>query len=121
MGQRRFFMKNRWTQLVLGLALAGGLAACTALTGESAGRNIDDATITAAVKSKLAAEHATTLTSVDVDTVKGTVYLTGNVPDRSTKRRAGDIAYSVGGVDRVVNNLQTRSVAGDAPDVHLGN
>ena len=108
-------MTNRWTQLILGVVLAAGLAACTAMTGESAGRNIDDASITAAVKAKLAAEHATTLTSVDVDTVKGTVYLTGTVPDSATRQRAADIAYKVGGVDRVVNNLQTRHTAADAP------
>ncbi len=108
-------MTNRWTHLVLGLVLAGSLAACTAMTGESAGRNIDDASITAAVKTKLAAEHATTLTSVDVDTVKGTVYLTGTVPDHASKEQAGNVAYRVSGVTRVVNNLQTRSVAADAP------
>ena len=39
-------MTNRWRQLVVGFALAGTLAACTAMTGESAGRNIDDASIT---------------------------------------------------------------------------
>ena len=108
-------MTNRWTQLVLGVALAGGLAACTAMTGESAGRNIDDASITAAVKAKLAAEHATTLTSVDVDTVNGTVYLTGTVPDYASKQEASDIAFRVSGVTHVVNNLQSRSVAADAP------
>ncbi|HSQ04874.1 MAG TPA: BON domain-containing protein [Burkholderiales bacterium] len=108
-------MKNRWTQLILGVVLAGSLVACTAMTGESAGRNIDDANITAAVKAKLAMEHATTLTSIDVDTVKGTVYLTGTVPDFAAKQKAGEIAYNVSGVNRVVNNLQARSAAGDAP------
>lgn len=107
-------MKSRWINLVLGIVLAGSLAACTAMTGESAGRNLDDANITAAVKAKLATEHATTLTSVDVDTVKGIVYLTGIVSDTAAKQRAGEIAYDTGGVHRVVNNLQTRSAA-DAP------
>lgn len=107
-------MNNKWTQLILGVVLAGSLAACTAMTGESAGRNIDDASITAAVKAKLAKEHPTTLTSIDVDTVKGTVYLTGTVPDMAAKQKAEEIAFDVSGVNRVVNNLQTRS-AGDMP------
>ena len=108
-------MINRWRQLVLALALASSMAACTAMTGESAGRNLDDASITAAVKTKLAAEHATTLTSVDVDTIRGVVYLTGTVRDTAAKQHAGEAAEKVSGVTRVVNNLQTRSIAADAP------
>src|SRR5262249_18842955 len=99
---------------VLGIVLATTLAACTAMTGESAGRNVDDAAITTAVKTKLALEHAKTLTSVGVDTVNGTVYLTGTVVDASAKRRATEIAGSVDGVGGVVKNLKTES-AGDLP------
>jgi hyperosmotically inducible protein len=98
--------------------LAVGLAGCAAMTGRSAGRTIDDATISASVKSKLAADAgAKTLTSVDVDTVNGTVYLSGTVPDAATKERAARLAREVDGAQRVVNNLQTRSsMAGDDPD-----
>lgn len=84
------------------------------MTGRSAGRNIDDASITAAVKGKLAADRAASLTSVDVDTVAGTVYLTGTVPTAASKQRATELARQVDGVARVVNNLQAKS-AGDAP------
>ena len=66
------------SMLVLAL-LAAVTAGCTAMTGKSAGENVDDATITASVKTKLAEEKPATLTKVDVDTNKGTVYLTGNV------------------------------------------
>lgn len=96
------------------LALAAFLTACTAMTGETAGRNVDDATITTAVKAKLAGDHPVSLTSVGVETVNGTVYLTGNVRDTADKRRASEIAGSVKGVEKVVNNLHTESAA-DAP------
>jgi osmotically-inducible protein OsmY len=103
------------TLRMLGIvALAFSLAACTKMTGRSAGRNVDDAGITAAVKAKLASEGAVTLTSVDVDTVSGTVYLTGTVLDAAAKQRAGEIARQTDGAVRVVNNLHTRT-AGDAP------
>jgi osmotically-inducible protein OsmY len=80
-------------------------AGCTAMTGKSAGENVDDAKITAQVKTKLAAEKMATLTKVDVDTNKGTVYLTGNVENASVKARATEIARAVSGVHDVVNNL----------------
>jgi osmotically-inducible protein OsmY len=88
--------------LTLLLAVASG---CTSMTGKSAGQNVDDASITTQVKSKLAAEKVATLTKVDVDTNKGTVYLTGNVENAAIKSRATEIARSVSGVREVVNNL----------------
>jgi hyperosmotically inducible protein len=88
--------------LTLLLAVASG---CTSMTGKSAGENVDDASITAQVKSKLAAEKVATLTKVDVDTNKGTVYLTGNVENATVKARATEIARAVSGVREVVNNL----------------
>ena len=62
------------------------------MTGKSAGENVDDASITASVKTKLAAEKPATLTKVDVDTNKGTVYLTGNVETPAIKERATELA-----------------------------
>jgi hyperosmotically inducible protein len=89
--------------LVMLMAVTVG---CTAMTGKSAGQNVDDASITASVKSKLAAEKPATLTKVDVDTNKGTVYLTGNVENATLKERATEIARQVAGVRDVVNNLK---------------
>jgi osmotically-inducible protein OsmY len=80
-------------------------AGCTAMTGKSAGENVEDANITAQVKTKLAAEKLATLTKVDVDTNKGTVYLTGNVENATVKARATEVARSVSGVRDVVNHL----------------
>ncbi|HZL95702.1 MAG TPA: BON domain-containing protein [Vicinamibacterales bacterium] len=91
--------------LTLLVALTAG---CTAMTGKSAGENVDDAKITAQVKSKLAAEKVATLTKVDVDTNKGTVYLTGNVENTVIKTRATEIARAVSGVRDVVNNLSVQ-------------
>ena len=92
---------------ILALAvLMAVTAGCTAMTGKSAGENVDDASITASVKTKLAAEKPATLTKVDVDTNKGTVYLTGNVENPAIKARATELARQVAGVREVVNNLK---------------
>ena len=89
--------------LVMLMAVTAG---CTSMTGKSAGQNVDDASITASVKTKLAAEKPATLTKVDVDTNKGTVYLTGNVESVAIKDRATELARQVAGVREVVNNLK---------------
>jgi osmotically-inducible protein OsmY len=91
------------------LILSLQLSACTSLTGESLGQNVDDTTITTTVKSKLALDKASSLTRIGVDTVKGVVHLTGIVESADVKDRATTIAREVGGVRGVVNNLQVQS------------
>ena len=84
------------------------MAGCRSLTGKSAGTNVDDATITASVKSKLVADKASNLTRVDVDTNHGTVYLNGTVDSAEQKSRAEQLAWQAQGVKSVVNNLQVQ-------------
>jgi osmotically-inducible protein OsmY len=85
------------------LVLAAG---CRSMTGESAGQNIDDATITTEVKAKLSAERASNLTRVSVATADGTVSLTGIVPTVADRARAEEITHQVKGVRSVMNGLQ---------------
>jgi hyperosmotically inducible protein len=98
--------------LVLAVALVG--AGCSSVTGQSFGQEVDDKTITAAVKSKLVVDRAKNLTAVDVDTVNGTVYLKGFVDTPQQKADAETLAKTVGGVKRVVNNLQLQPPAAAA-------
>ncbi len=84
------------------------LAGCQAMTGRTAGQNIDDAAVTASVKSKLVADRISSLTRVDVDTTSGTVYLNGVVESPDQKARVGQLASQVSGVNNVVNDLQVQ-------------
>ena len=88
------------------LVLVAVMAGCRSLTGQSAGTDVDDATITASVKTKLVADKASNLTRVDVDTNRGTVYLNGTVESPELKTRAEQLAWQARGVKSVVNNLQ---------------
>jgi len=92
--------------LTICAALVLATAGCHATSGKTAGESVDDVTITTKVKSKLAGERFSTLTKIDVDTNRGTVYLTGNVPDENTRQRAAVLAGEVSGVKEVVNNLK---------------
>ena len=82
------------------------ITGCQAMTGETAGQNIDDSTLTTSVKTSLARERLNTLTRVGVETNNGIVYLTGEVETAAEKSRAGTVASQVKGVKQVVNNLQ---------------
>lgn len=93
---------------LLPVILAVALAGCQAMTGRTAGRNVDDATITTSVKTKLAADKLSSLTRVDVDTNNGTVSLNGVVESADQKARAQELASQVGGVNKVINNLQVQ-------------
>jgi hyperosmotically inducible periplasmic protein len=92
---------------VLGIILLA-LTGCQSMTGETAGENIDDTSITTAVKAKLAAEKPATLTQVGVETNLRTVHLTGVVASDALRQRAGDLATSVKGVREVKNDIQVR-------------
>lgn len=90
------------------LSVLAAVAGCQSLTGKSADTNVDDATITASVKSKLVADRASNLTRVDVDTNNRTVYLNGTVDSAEQKTRAEQLAWQAQGVKSVVNNLHVQ-------------
>jgi hyperosmotically inducible protein len=72
----------------------------------SVGTQLDDAVITAKVKAKLIEDPITKARKIDVDTVNGVVTLTGLVDSEEEVKRAIQIASSVTGVNKVVNNLR---------------
>ncbi len=85
--------------LVLGSAL-------TTFAGRTAGVALDDATITTKVKYELADDvKLSTLKTVQVDTNKGEVTLTGKVHTLEQKEHAGLVADRVDGVVKVHNML----------------
>jgi hyperosmotically inducible periplasmic protein len=92
---------------VLAVVLVAAVG-CRSTTGKTAGNTVDDATITASVKTKLVADRASNLTRVDVDTNNGTVYLNGTVDSTGQKSRAEQLAWQAKGVKSVVNNLQVQ-------------
>lgn len=96
----------RYVVLCLVLAIAAG---CQSTGSErSTGKVVDDATITARVKSKLLADKEVSGLAVNVDTYKGTVQLNGFVNTAAEKAKAEQLAKSVEGVQKVDNNLTVK-------------
>ncbi len=95
------------SRLLVVILTVFSLAGCQAMTGKTAGQNVDDATLTSSVKTKLAADKLSSLTRVDVDTNNGIVSLNG-VVESEQRARAQELASQVNGVNKVVNNLQVQ-------------
>jgi len=72
---------------------------------ETAGKALDDATVTAKVKSALIAEPNLKAMSIDVDTTAGVVTLKGTTVNFEQKQKAEQLASTIEGVRSVRNEL----------------
>lgn len=100
---------NKSTRTV-GLAVCLLVAAplvtgCATDTQRTAGQSVDDATITAKVKSQLLADPDVSALNVNVTTFKGQVQLSGYVENANQRSKAEQLAKNVTGVKSVSNDL----------------
>lgn len=98
-------MTRRIHAVCVAVAALVVLAGCQTMTGRTAGQYIDDKTTTAKVKTALAGIKAGTVTRVDVDTLNGTVFLTGAVENPTVKSEVLAVARKAADGKPVVDNL----------------
>jgi osmotically-inducible protein OsmY len=91
------------TIVLLAVAL---IAALSAACGKSVGETIDDATITAQVKTSLLNDPQVGGLRIDVETFKGLVTLSGAVKSAAERDQAVTLARQVKGVTDVKSTLQ---------------
>jgi osmotically-inducible protein OsmY len=85
------------------------LAACAATsTDESTGEYVDDAAITAKVKTALLQDPEVSGLAIKVDTFKGTVQLSGFANNERERQHAVTLARSVAGVRSVQNSIRLK-------------
>ncbi len=89
--------------LAFGLALFSG---CASLTGETAGENIDDNTITAEANAIIIKDPQAHYLKIDVETTQGDVVLTGFVNGEETAERLVGKIRAIRGVKSVRNLLE---------------
>jgi hyperosmotically inducible protein len=116
------------TTIVAGVTPPGGVDDAAATTGREAaakadektddaqkkagdaadrtGDNIEDAALTAKVKTKFLADTAISGLKIDVDSKNGVVTLSGTVPTAAERTRAVAVAKETDGVKSVVNHLK---------------
>lgn len=92
------------TIMVLAFALI--LPMLVSACGKSVGETIDDATITAQVKTALLNDKDVGGLRIDVDTFKGVVTLSGAVKTAAEREKAITLARQVKGVKDVKSTLQ---------------
>ncbi|TNJ32675.1 BON domain-containing protein [Arenimonas terrae] len=93
------------TALCLGLGASPVFAEDTAAPERTAAQAIDDAAITASIKTKLLADERTKGFDINVDTMKGVVTLRGGADSQAAKQAAQEVAGQAEGVVLIKNEL----------------
>ena len=75
---------------------------------ETVGSYVDDAAITTSVKAKMAEDKTVSATSISVETLNGTVQLSGFAKSGAEKMQAENIARGVNNVRSVRNDIVVR-------------
>lgn len=101
----------------LGLALAGCGQHTDASTAVSAGTQLDDAVITAKVKTAIATDSEAKGVATSVETRKGNVMLSGFVDSQAQADRAVQLAKAVEGVNGVDSKLMVKEGKSSAGNI----
>jgi osmotically-inducible protein OsmY len=104
-------MKRLLGILIIAVAFTAGVAPAIDAQSRPVGERVDDAKITAALKTKLVADRAKNLLAVNVDTEQGVVHLRGTVPTERDKMEAERLARTTKGVVDVKNDLKVDTAA----------
>lgn len=82
---------------------------CAVVRGQSTtGAFVDDAAITTAVKAKMVEDKTVSASSINVETLNGTVQLSGFAKSTAEKSQAGAIASGTKNVKGVRNDIVVR-------------
>jgi len=104
--------KMKYVRAIAFAALAGitiiGTGCAVGRGQETAGAYVDDAAITTSVKAKLLEDKTVSGTSISVETLNGTVQLSGFAKSIAEKTQAANIAHHVKNVRAVRNDIVVR-------------
>ncbi len=100
----------RTTVLAFASAIVLSLGSGCAVTRgqESVGAYVDDTAITTAVKGRFLDNPSVDFTSISVETMKGTVMLSGFAKNSTERTTAETLAWKVNGVKQVKNEIAVR-------------
>jgi|SRR5690349_746618 len=94
------------SMLALAVALGGCATSSQNESRRTVGTVMDDATLTAKVKTALARDRDVPAHNVNVTTYRGLVQLSGFVQSEDVARKAAEVARNVDGVSDVYNDLR---------------
>ena len=104
------YVRTTLAAIVTAVAALTVLPGCSVTRGQSTvGEYIDDTAITTAVKAKFVENKAVDTLSIKVETLDGTVMLSGFAKDNTERTTAESLARAVRGVKSVKNQIVVRS------------
>lgn len=93
---------------LMGLTVIAGTGCSVARQQQTVGSYVDDAGITTSIKAKMADDRSVSATSISVETLNGTVQLSGFAKSQAEKNQAEAIARNTKGVREVRNSIVVR-------------
>lgn len=105
-------MKSALLFVLLVAFVCTSFAACSHVTGKSAGQSVDDQVIKAEINGKVLKDAELKTWAVDVASYKGAVTLSGQVPSKAAEQRLIKYAQDTKGVTSVRTNIQVAGTAG---------
>lgn len=93
---------------VAGITIVTATGCSVAREQQTVGSYVDDAGITTAVKAKMAEDKSVSATSISVETLNGTVQLSGFAKSQAEKNQAESIARNTKNVREVRNSIVVR-------------
>lgn len=100
--------KTSWAALAASLAILAASGCAVSRGQESVGAYVDDTGITTLVKSRFFEDKDVAGTSISVETLNGTVMLSGFAKSNLERNKAETIARAVSGVKSVKNEISVR-------------
>ena len=100
--------QNLFAALLISLTLAVTTGCAVTRGQQTAGSYIDDTAITTSVKARFVENKQVDAASISVETLNGTVMLSGFAKNATEKSTAGTIAANVNGVKNVKNEITVR-------------
>jgi hyperosmotically inducible periplasmic protein len=102
------FIRTILAATISSIALLTATGCAVTRGQETVGAYVDDATITTQIKSRFVENKAVDASSIRVETLNGTVMLSGFAKDATEKVTAESIARKVNGVKSVKNEIAIR-------------
>ena len=93
---------------VAGITIVTATGCSVAREQQTVGSYVDDAGITTAIKAKMAEDKSVSATSISVETLNGTVQLSGFAKSQAEKNQAENIARNTKHVREVRNSIVVR-------------
>jgi hyperosmotically inducible protein len=102
------FIRTTLAAAITAIVLIGASGCAVTRGQETVGAYVDDASITTAVKGRFIDNKDVDATSIHVETLNGTVMLSGFAKNENERATAGRIARDVHGVKAVKNDIVVR-------------